>query len=304
MLNKFVANTLPHMPKKLVWVFSKRYVAGETIDEGITISKQLNEKGIVVTVDLLGEFIHTIEEAETNKNEYLKIVERFTSDGINGNFSVKPTSLGLLIDEEKCYTYVHEVVTAAAINNNFVRIDMEDSPCTSMEIELFKKLKTEFPTNVGIVIQAYLRRTYSDIEHLIEAGHTPETPLNIRLCKGIYVEPEDIAFVDFHQVRDNYLKLLKLMLQNDVYVGIATHDEFLIKEAYTLLDEYKVPKNLYEFQMLYGVTPKLRDSIVKKGHKMRLYVPFGKDWFGYCSRRLKENPKMISAIIKAVFIRG
>lgn len=304
MLNKLIANTLPHLPKKFVWVFSKRYVAGETIDEGIAISKELNEKGMVVTVDLLGEFIHTIEEAETNKNEYLNIVQRFTREKIKGNFSIKPTSFGLLIDQNKCHAYIREVVMAAASNNNFVRIDMEDSKCTSMEIEMFKKLKTEFPNNVGLVVQAYMKRTFQDLEELIAAVHTPEAPLNIRLCKGIYVEPKEIAYTDFHEVRHHYLKDLELLLKNKVYVGIATHDQFLVNEAKILIEKYNVPKHLYEFQMLYGVTPSLRDSVVEEGHEMRIYVPYGKDWFGYCSRRIKENPKMVTDIIKAVFIRG
>jgi proline dehydrogenase len=304
MLNKIVANTLPHLPKKFVWLFSKRYVAGETIDENIAISKQLNQQGILVTVDLLGEFIHDIGEAEQNKNEYLRIVERFVRENIQGNFSVKPTSFGLLIDTEKCYQYVREVVQAAAKNNNFVRIDMEDSSCTSLEIDLFIRLKKEFPTNVGLVLQAYMKRTIADIEYLIEQVHTPEAPLNIRLCKGIYVEPADIAYTDFHEVRHYFLKALELMLEKGVYVGIATHDQFLVNESYDIIKRLKVPKSAFEFQMLYGVTPGLRDSIVAEGHKMRIYVPFGKEWFGYCSRRLKENPKMVTDIIKAVFIRG
>lgn len=304
MLNKIVANTLPHLPKKFVWMFSKRYVAGETIDENIAISKQLNQQGILVTVDLLGEFIHEISEAEQNKNEYLRIVDRFVRENVQGNFSVKPSSFGLLIDTEKCYQYVREVVQAAAKNNSFVRIDMEDSSCTSLEIELFIRLKKEFPANVGLVLQAYMKRTIADIEYLIEQVHTPEAPLNIRLCKGIYVEPADIAYTDFHEVRHYFLKALELMLEKGVYVGIATHDQFLVNESYAIIKRLHLPKSAYEFQMLYGVTPGLRDSIVADGHKMRIYVPFGKEWFGYCSRRLKENPKMVTDIIKAVFIRG
>lgn len=304
MLNKIVANSLPYFPKKFVWLFSKRYVAGETMDESISISKDLNEHGIYITVDLLGEFIQSLEEAEQNKNAYLNIVKRYTDEKIEGNFSIKPTSFGLLIDAEKCYENIREVVVEVAKHNNFVRIDMEDSSCTDREMDLFIRLKKEFPTNVGLVLQAYMRRTYSDIERLIAEVHTPEAPLNIRLCKGIYVEPEKIAFTDFHQVRHHYLKDLELMLTKGVYVGIATHDQFLVKEAYELIDKYKVAKDKYEFQMLYGVTPGLRDSVVALGHKMRIYVPFGKEWFGYCSRRIKENPKMVTDIIKAVFVKG
>jgi len=303
MLNQIVANTLPYFPKKLVWLFSKRYVAGENIDDGILTSRMLNQRGIVVTVDLLGEFIHTLVEAEKNKDEYLNIVDRFRNEGIMGNFSVKPTSFGLLVDKDKCYQYIREVVSRAAETNGFVRIDMEDSQCTSLEIELYKRLKADFPLNVGLVLQAYLKRTFSDIETLIKTVHSKETSLNFRLCKGIYVEPEEVAFHNPHEIRKQFLLDLELMLKNGVYVGIATHDSFLVSEAMRLIEMLNVPKHCYEFQMLYGVTPVLRDKVVAAGHTMRIYVPYGKDWFGYCSRRLKENPKMVNDIIKAMFVR-
>ncbi|MBN2262935.1 MAG: proline dehydrogenase family protein [Prolixibacteraceae bacterium] len=304
MFNKVIAGTLPYVPKKFVWVFSKRYVAGENIESALTASKVLNQSNISVTVDLLGEFIKTIEEAELNKNQYIEIVKRFTNEGINGSFSVKPTSFGLLIDKEKCYEYIREVVAEASKSNSFVRIDMEDATCTDLEIELYGKLKSEFSLNTGLVLQAYLKRTFSDIENMIEKWHSPQTPINFRLCKGIYIEPANIAFKDYHEVRHHFLTDLDLMLKNGIYVGIATHDSFLVREAIALIEKHKVPKNKYEFQMLYGVTPGLRDSIVSQGHNMRIYVPFGKDWFGYCSRRLKENPKMVTDIMKALFIRG
>jgi len=303
MLNRIIAETLPYFPKKFIWLFSKRYVAGENIDDGIQTARYLNQRGISVTVDLLGEFIHTIHEAEKNKEEYLKIIERFRDEGINGNFSVKPTSFGLLIDEEKCYQFIRDVVIKAREAERFVRIDMEDSQCTSKEIELYVKLKREFQGSVGLVLQAYLRRTHSDIEGMMRTNHSLETPLNFRLCKGIYVESEEIAFQNYHEVRQQYLNDLELMLKEKIYVGIATHDEYLVNEAMQLIEKYNVPKQSYEFQMLYGVNPLLRDKIVAKGHAMRIYVPYGKDWFGYCSRRLKENPKMVNDIIKAMFVR-
>ncbi len=303
MLNKLIANILPHMPKRLVWVFSKRYIAGETIEEGILASKLLNENGIETTIDLLGEFIETIDEAEENKNQYLEIIERFTTEKIRGNFSLKPTMFGLLIDKEVCYNYIREIVVLAAKKNSFVRIDMEDSQCVDMEIDIFRRLRLEFPASVGLVVQAYLRRTLSDIEALNDLN-TKENPISFRLCKGIYVEPERIAFKEFKQVQLNFLTDLEYMFKNKMYVGIATHDKFLVEQAYKLIEKYKVPKNMYEFQMLYGVTPDLRKSIVDKEHLMRVYVPFGKHWFGYSTRRLKENPKMATEIIKALFIRG
>lgn len=303
MLNKLITQILPFMPKKLVWIFSKRYVAGETIEDGLSVSKKLNQEDVHVTVDLLGEFIKTIEQARENRDKYLEIIDRFTGENVRGNFSVKPTMFGLLIDKEKCGLYIRDVVAKAAEKNSFIRIDMEDSQCVDDEIALFRQLKTEFPANVGLVVQAYLKRTMGDVKALSDLN-SPEIPLNFRLCKGIYVEPAKIAFKEYEEVRQKYLEVLDYMLQNKIYVGIATHDKYLVAKAYKLIEKYRVPKKLYEFQMLYGVTPELRKSIVDNGHLMRVYVPYGKDWFGYCTRRLKENPKMAMQIIKALFVRG
>ncbi len=287
----------------MVWHFSKRYVAGETIDSAIEISKELNDKGILVTVDVLGEFIKDLKQATENTQMYLKVVEAFKQSNIQGSFSIKPTSFGLLLDEEVCYQNVRKVVVEAAKLNSFVRIDMEDSPCTDKELKMFRKLKEEFPGNVTLVLQAYLRRTLDDIKSL-EDLNTPEHPLNIRLCKGIYVEPEKIAYKDYQEVRDRYLEDLEYMLKNKIYASIATHDKYLIQGANKLIHDYKVTKDMYEFQMLYGVTPHLRDEVVTAGHRMRIYVPFGQDWFGYCTRRLKENPKIAGDVMKAVFVKG
>ena len=187
--------------------------------------------------------------------------------------------------------------------NGFIRIDMEDSPCTDLEIELFRKLKAEFPANVGLVLQAYLKRTSDDIKEMMDLN-SAEIPLNFRLCKGIYVESESIAYKKYEEINMHFLEDLEFMLKNKIYAGIATHDKPLVDGAYELIGKYNVPKNMYEFQMLYGVTPKLRESIVNAGHTMRVYVPFGKQWFGYSTRRLKENPKMASHIIKAIFYKG
>jgi proline dehydrogenase len=207
-----------------------------------------------------------------------------------------------LIDTETCYRNIRQIVEKAAGYNNFIRIDMEDSPCTTREIELFRRLKKEFPKHVGLVLQAYMRRTLDDIKSM-EGLHSAENPLNFRLCKGIYVEPEAIAFKKYQEVNDHYLVDLDYILSKGMYPGIATHDKPLVTGAYQLISKYNLPKTAYEFQMLYGVTPELRKSIVDKGHTMRVYVPFGKDWFGYSTRRLKENPKMASHILKALFIR-
>lgn len=303
MINKIIAGMLPYMPKKLVWIFSKKYIAGETIEDAVRVSKELNTQGNKVTIDLLGEFITNLDQAEGNRQDYLKIIDRIQSEKIDGNYSLKPTSFGLLLDKEVCYRNIRQIVEKATGYGNFVRVDMEDSPCTDREIELFRKLKNEFPKNVGLVVQAYLKRTLDDLKNLMDI-HSEENPLNYRLCKGIYVEPEAIAFKKYGEINDHYLEDLEFLLSHGVFAGIATHDKPLVEGAYKLIEKYNVPKNMYEFQMLYGVTPDLRKSIVDKGHAMRVYVPFGKDWFGYSTRRLKENPQMAYHIIKALFLRG
>ena len=294
---------LPYLPKKLIWVFSKRYIAGETVNDAIRVARDLNHKGVKVTLDILGEFIKTLEEAEKNKQEYLSLIDIIQKEKIDGNYSVKPTMFGLLIDKEVCYQHLREIVAKAASYNSFIRIDMEDSSCTDLEIELYRRLKSEYPKNVGLVVQAYLKRTLDDLKKLLDLN-SKEIPMNYRLCKGIYVEPAEIAFKKYEEVNQHYLEDLEFMFQNGIYACIATHDKPLVEGAYKLIEKYKVPSNMLEFQMLYGVTPELRDSIVGKGYTMRVYVPFGKHWFGYSTRRLKENPKMTSHIIKALFVRG
>ncbi len=303
MFNKFIATVLPYFPKKFIWIFSRSYIAGETLEEAMKVSKDLNKKNIKVTLDVLGEFIKNLGEAEENKKEYLHLIDVSYKNGIDGNFSLKPTSFGMLLDEDVCYTHIREIVAKAASYKSFVRIDMEDSPCTDMEIKLFRRLKTEFPANVGLVVQSYLKRTLDDVKGLADLNSV-ENPLSFRLCKGIYVEPEAIAYKKYEEINQHFLEDLDFMLKNKIHVGIATHDIPLVEGAYKLIEKYNVPKDLYEFQMLYGVTPGLRESIVKAGHTMRVYVPFGKQWFGYSTRRLKENPKMASHIIKAMFIKG
>jgi proline dehydrogenase len=303
MFNRFIASILPYFPKKFIWLFSSSYISGETVEDAIRVSRELNSKNIRVTLDVLGEFIKNLDEAEANKKEYLNLIDYSQKSGIDGNFSVKPTSFGLLIDKEVCYRHIREIVVKAASYNNFIRIDMEDSPCTTLEIELFRRLKTEFPANVGLVVQAYLKRTLDDIKGLSDLN-SETTPLSFRLCKGIYIEPEGISYKKYEEINRHYLEDLEYMLANKIHVGIATHDRPLVDGAYELIKKYNVQKRLYEFQMLYGVTPKLRESIVNEGHVMRVYVPFGEKWFGYCTRRMKENPRMVQDIIKALFYKG
>jgi proline dehydrogenase len=303
MFNKFIAAILPWFPKKFIWIFSRPYISGETIEDALRVSRNLNSSNIKVTLDVLGEFIKTMEEADANKREYLNLIDSSFKNLIDGNFSLKPTSFGLLLDKEVCYKHIREIVAKASSYNGFVRIDMEDSPCTDLEIDLFRKLKGEFPGNVGLVLQSYLKRTHNDIENMMDLNNSAN-PLNFRLCKGIYIEPAAISYKKYEEINNHYLEDLEFMLKNKIYTAIATHDKPLVEGAYRLIEKYNVPGNMYEFQMLYGVTPKLRDKILSDGHKMRIYVPFGKQWFGYSTRRLKENPKMASHIIKAIFYKG
>lgn len=303
MFNKLIAASLPFFPKKFIWMFSRVYIPGETIEDAMRVSRDLNSKKIKVTLDILGEFIKDLDEAEQNKNDYLNLIDVSYKNGIDGNFSLKPTSFGLLIDEEVCYRYIREIVESAASYNGFIRIDMEDAGCTDMEISLFRRLKADFPANVGLVLQAYLKRTLDDIKSMADLN-SDSTPLSFRLCKGIYIESESIAYKRYEEINIHFLEDLEFMFLNKIHVGIATHDKPLVEGAFRLVEKYKVPQNMYEFQMLYGVTPGLREKIVNLGHTMRVYVPYGEKWFNYSTRRLQENPKIASHIIKALFVKG
>ena len=303
MLHKIISRTLPYFPPKLIWQFSKSYIAGKTTQDAINVTKTLNREKIMVTLDILGEFIKTMSQAAKNRDDYLALICTFEAEGINANYSVKPTMFGLLIDKKTCFEYMREVTAEAASHGNFVRIDMENSPCVDDSIDIFRRLKQEFPQNIGLAIQAYLKRTLGDLESMLDLRRN-DAVLNIRLVKGIYVEPAAIAYKDYHEINAHFIEDLEFMFKNDVYAAIATHDTPLIQGALDLIDTYQVPKDKYEFQMLYGVTPKKRRKLVENGHRMRVYVPFGEQWFGYSTRRLRENPAMVKHIIKALFYKG
>ncbi len=302
MLNNIIASVLPFFPEKLVWIFSKRYIAGESLEDALRVSKELNSQNIEVTLDVLGEFQTRLEKIEFYKATYLNTIHESVKAGINSTFSVKPTMFGLLIDKEVCYSHIRDIVKLASSNNSFIRIDMEDSKCTDLEMELYKRLFDEFPRNVGLVLQAYLKRTMDDIMDL-NTLNTKENPVNIRLCKGIYIEPEEIAYKKKHEINLHFAEDLEFMMANRFRVAIATHDEKLVQEAYKIIEKHNISNDMFEFQMLYGVTPELRKTILAGKYRMRVYVPFGKEWFNYSTRRLKENPRMVSHILKAIVIR-
>ncbi len=303
MLHKIISRTLPYFPPKLIWQFSKNYIAGKTTQDAINVTKTLNREKVMVTLDILGEFINTMSQAAKNRDDYLALIRTIEAAGINGNYSLKPTMFGLLIDKKTCFEYMRELTAEAASRGNFVRIDMENSPCVDDSIDIFRRLKQEFPQNIGLAIQAYLKRTLSDLESMLDLRRN-DAVLNFRLVKGIYVEPAVIAYKDYYEINTHFLEDLEFMFKNDVYAAIATHDTPLIQGALDLIDKYQVPKEKYEFQMLYGVTPKKRRKLVENGHRMRVYVPFGEQWFGYSTRRLRENPAMVKHIIKALFYKG
>ncbi|MCG6914734.1 proline dehydrogenase family protein [bacterium BMS3Abin03] len=282
------------MPRSFVRFFSRKYIAGETIESAVKLVKEFNSKDIYATMDVLGESVKNEEEAVNAFNNAMKVFDAIVDNNLKANLSVKPTQLGLEINEELAYEHILKLVKRANEIDNFVRIDMEDSPYTDTTIDIYKKVFENY-NNVGIVLQAYLKRTYNDTVLLNKLG------TDYRLCKGIYIEPASIAYKSKETVRDNYVKVLETMLKNGNYVGIATHDEYLINEAYRLIKELKIQKDKFEFQMLLGVREDLRDKINNDGFKIRIYVPFGKDWYPYSIRRLKENPKIAWHILKNIF---
>ena len=251
----------------------------------------------MATVDILGEEIKQKEDALQVVQQYKEVLAAIEKHKLDSNVSIKPTHLGLKIDKEFCYNNILSIVEEAQKYRNFVRIDMEDHTCTSDTLELYSRIRKELP-NVGIVVQSYLRRTISDVDKLAEQK------ANLRLCKGIYVEPRKVVYRDREIINDNFKYCLEKLLSKGCYVGIATHDEKLIWHALSVIDKLKIDGEKYEFQMLLGVTEELRDILVKDGHRLRVYVPFGEHWHAYSLRRLKENPRVASYIIKHIFFKN
>ncbi len=297
-LNRLIVGIMPIFPKSFIWLFSKRYVAGKSISDALEKTKDLNSIGCAATIDVLGEDITTMEEATASREESIRVLEAIHKSNLDGSLSVKLTSLGLRIDKEQCYRNVREIVQRASDLGNFVRIDMEDATCTDDTLEIYKRLRREFD-NVGAVIQAYLKRSREDVKNLIE-----ERTTNLRICKGIYDESKEIAFKDKDEIRSSYIDLIRMMLESGSFVGIATHDKLLVDKSLKMIQSLHIPKSKYEFQMLLGVTENLRHELVSRGHRLRVYVPYGEQWYGYSLRRLKENPRLAGYIIKNLFIRG
>ena len=281
----------------MVKPFAMRYIAGERLDDGVRVVKALNYKNLMATLDVLGENVSTEGESVAAVGICHEVLHTIHENHLNSNLSIKLTQFGLKLDEAFCYSNVKRLLEIASRYNNFVRVDMEDSSTTSSTLNLYERLRSDGFENLGVVIQANMRRSEEDIHRLISVK------ANVRLCKGAYVEPEAIAFRDKEGIRLNYLNLLKMLLESRCYVGIATHDDFLISVAYQYIQKMNLKSTDYEFQLLYGVRTKLRDKIVADGHKLRVYVPFGQHWYAYSIRRFKENPQIILYVLHALFSR-
>jgi proline dehydrogenase len=284
LLDRTIVKLLPAVPRPVVQRLSSRYIAGSTVDDALRVLADLNAAGKMATVDVLGEEITSADEARAIAGQYLDVLARIDEEGLDANVSVKLTALGLELDHALCGENLESVVRDAAARGSFVRIDMEDSTTTERTLQLYRALHGEGHTNTGVVLQAYLRRTFDDLEGLD----------NVRLCKGIYVEPASLAFRGFHEVRANYVRCLERLVEQGTYVGIATHDEYLIGEALRIVRD--LPRDRYEFQMLLGVRPERGDELVADGHRLRVYVPYGAHWYEYSLRRLQENPKIAGYI--------
>ncbi len=295
LVDSLITTTLPLVPKSIVGFFSRNYIAGPSLEDAIEVVKDLNSKRMMATLDLLGEEVKHKDQSTDAANQYITMLDEIDRLKLDCNISIKPTHMGLNLDLDFAYKNILRIVKRAKELNNFVRIDMEDNTVTTITIEMYLKLKEEFNEYVGTVIQAYLKRTSGDIQNLITHK------ANLRLCKGIYVEPEEIAYKQMPEINQNYNLNIDELLKNKIYTGIATHDEELVNHALKTIEELKLDKNHYEFQMLLGVTEQLRERIIAKGHRLRVYVPYGKDWYQYSIRRLKENPAMAKMMIGEIF---
>jgi len=273
-----------------------RFVAGDTIDEAIAVIRDINAEGATASFDHLNESVSRLDEAEEEVREYLRILARIDETNIRSNVSIKLTQFGLELDPDIAFRNARRIVEEAARRGNFVRVDMEGSNVTQKTLDLFKKLREEFGLNdVGIVLQSYLRRTYEDAQWLIKL------PARIRICKGAYNEPPDVAYPDKKDVDANYVKVMQLLLSSGIYHGIATHDPKMIEATIDFERREGIGKGAFEFQMLYGIRRDLQRQLARDGYNLRVYVPYGKHWYPYFMRRLAERPANIWFVLKNMF---
>jgi proline dehydrogenase len=298
LFHRILVATMQHMPPSLVWKFSRRYIAGTRLTDALDTARKLNDSGCSATIDVLGEDSTRAEQVLAARDMYLRVLDGIQAAGLDCNISVKLSEMGLRMDAAECADAMRCMLAIASEHDNFVRIDMEDSSVTTATLEIYRKLRADFD-NVGVAIQSCLRRTEEDVASLLRGG-----PTNLRLCKGIYIEPEEIAYRDADDIRESFRRLLVLLLEGGVQrVGIATHDPLLIGHAEKTIRDLRVPTDRYEFQMLLGVAGRLRRKLIEQGHPLRVYVPFGALWFNYSMRRLRENPHIVGHIIRNLFRR-
>ena len=298
--NALMAHAIPLVPRVLVQKASRRYIAGSTVGEAVARIRKLNAMGCTATIDVLGEVVADLQQAERTTDEYIEVLDAVHAHGLDANVSVKPSALGLLLDEAHCEKNLLRIVDRAARHDNFVRIDMEDASCTQREIDLLGRLRSRH-TNVGLVLQAYLKRTYRDIESLLGQGR------NLRLCKGIYVEDRqhlvNDAWRDRRAINAHFLHHVGRCFDTGTFVGVATHDAELIDGVTGLARSRNIDGSRFEFQMLLGVCEPLRDQLLQAGYRVRIYVPYGKDWYGYSTRRIKENPQIAGYLMRSMLTR-
>jgi proline dehydrogenase len=289
-LDRAIVRLLPAVPRPVVHKLSQRYIAGPELKDARETVRRLNAEGKRATIDVLGEEVRNEEEAAAIMRAYEDVFADIERCGLDSGVSVKLTALGLNLGYDVCRANLQAVVEDAASRGNFVRIDMEDSSTTDDTLRLYRELRASGHDNVGVVLQAMLRRTQGDIRALADLKPS------VRLCKGIYVEPPELAYQDFDEVRASFVHALEELLGIGSHVGIATHDEWLLDEGRRLVAERGLDHSQYEFQMLLGVRPGLGDELVGEGHRLRIYVPFGRHWYEYSLRRLQENPKIAGYI--------
>ena len=291
-INNIINYIIPYTPKFLIKIFANQYVAGTTIEKSLDRIEALNNKGLSATIDILGEHTENIVESDLITNQYCEILTKINERHLDCNISIKPSHIGTDIDHQIFLDNLQKIQTVADSFNNFVRIDMEDSKLTQITLDAYHQTSK---SNTGTVLQAYLHRTLNDLNRLSKDS-------NVRLCKGIYNENATIAFKKRNEINQNYLLLLKAALNKKIYVGIATHDPFIIEESLKHIKQLKIDKKLFEFQMLYGVPmSKYINKISAEKYKIRIYVPFGENWYDYSIRRIKENPNISKYIIQNLF---
>jgi proline dehydrogenase len=288
--DRAIVRLLPAVPRPVVQKLSGRYIAGPELKDARETVRRLNAEGKAATIDVLGEEITTEEEAAAIVRAYQDVFADIERCGLDSGVSVKLTGLGLKLGYELCRDNLRTVVRDAESRGNFVRLDMEDSSTTDDTLRLYRELREDGHENVGVVLQAMLRRTLADVAALAELKPS------VRLCKGIYVESADVAYQDYEAVRASYVQALEALLDAGCYVGIATHDEWLLGEGRRIVGERALERDAYEFQMLLGVRPARGDDLVVEGHRLRIYVPFGRHWYAYSLRRLQENPRIAGYI--------